>query len=204
MPGKVEARALAHRAAPAVAADEIGRVQRDLAGGAARPRHDAVSVIPEIDQLAAAPDLDLECAGTFAQHLLQGLLVHAAQPPVRLVLPCLVDQEDAGEVTAEFLERQFGPGVRALHERRHTLRHRALDRIHCIRKTAALQCFACEGADRAGLDGLVGLGQPLDDDHVGAAQGQLDRQQQSGRPGADHHHIRSFTRHAVTIFLYWV
>ncbi len=99
--GKIESGPLANLAATTVASHEIGATNARRAVRTTDIDPDALAVLAEADDLVAALQIDVELTSAVNEHALQRLLPHAAQPPLRLALAGLVDQEQPGKMAAD-------------------------------------------------------------------------------------------------------
>src|ERR1700733_5971124 len=96
---EIEAGDLADRATPAVATDQIGAADAAFACGR-RPSHiDAVRMLYQTLHVTFAAHLDPKRAGAIGQHGFNGLLIHRAATPIRLLLRVGSDQDQACEMT---------------------------------------------------------------------------------------------------------
>jgi len=159
--GEADPEQLAHRAAAAVAADQVARAQLGAVGQLdGRP----VLVLAQPDQLAAAPDLDAELGGVLGQQPLDGGLRDAEDVRMCGVQPVRRRLGDAGEETTERVllaereeplqqpalvhhlnaarvqaERADNPGrlrVLVQHERAHAVQPQLTGQHHAVRSAA--------------------------------------------------------------------
>ena len=164
--GEADAEQLAHRAAAAVAADEVARAQLRAVG---QLGGHPVVVLAQPDQLAAAPDLDADLGGVLGQQAVGDGLRDAEDVRVRGVQPLRRRLADAGEEAAERV---------LLAEREEPLQQAAL--VHDL-DAARVQA---ERADDPGRLRVL-----LQHEHVHAVQPQLAGQHQAGRSAAGHDHV---------------
>jgi hypothetical protein len=172
--GEADPEQLAHRAAAAVAADEVARAQPRAVGQLGG--HPLV-VLAQPHQFAAAPDLDAEFGGVLGQQALDGGLRDAEDVRMCGVQPVRRRLADAGEETAERV---------LLAEREEPLQQTAL--VHHL-DAAHVQ------AQRTGKPGRLRL--LLQHDHLHAVQPQLAGQHQAGRPAAGNDHVNHETPIAI-------
>jgi hypothetical protein len=164
--GEADAEQLAHRAAAAVAADEVARAQLRAVGQL--DGHPMV-VLAQPDQFAAASNLDAEFDGVLDQQALDGGLWDTEDVGMCGVQPVRPRLVDAGEETTD----------RALPaEREEPLQETAL--VHHL-DAARVQA---ERADDPGRLRLL-----LQHEHVHAVQPQLAGQHQAGRSAAGNDHV---------------
>ena len=164
--GEADAEQLAHRAAAAVAADEVARAQPRAVG---QLDGHPVVVLAQPDQLAAAPDLGAELGGVLGQQAVGDGLRDAEDVGVRGVQPVRRRLGDAGEEAADRV---------LLAEREEPLQQTAL--VHHL-DAARVQ------AERA--DDLGRLRVLLQHEHVHAVQPQLAGQHHAGRSAAGDDHV---------------
>jgi len=185
---KLEAGQLAHAATPAVTTDDILRQRSTFTLRGRERQCDVSRALLEADQLRLSPDSDATAQSQLCQVLLQLHLLDAAKAPLRLTLPRLVDQEQARKVAADLLDplsngtgcaRGFGELLEAGH-------HRCLRRVQRWAEPAPDQGLRRERVHRPGLDGGVGLLQPLHHQHPAAIKPELRGQKQAGRAGPCH------------------
>ena len=168
--GEADAEQLAHRAAAAVAADEVARAQLRAVGQFGG--HPGL-VLVQPHQLAAAPDLGTELGGVLGQQPVGDRLRDAEDVRVRGVQPVRRRLADGGEETADRV---------LLAECEEPLQQTAL--VHHL-DAARVQA---ERADNPGRLRLL-----LQHERVHAVQPQLAGQHQAGRPAAGHDHVNHET-----------
>ena len=164
--GEADAEQLAHRAAAAVAADEVARAQPRAVG---QLGGHPVVVLAQPDQFAAAPDLGAELGGVLGQQALGDGLRDAEDVGMRGVQPVRRRLGDAGEEAADRV---------LLAEREEPLQQTAL--VHHL-DAARVQA---EPADDPGRLRLL-----LQHEHVHAVQPQLAGQHHAGRSAAGNDHV---------------
>lgn len=170
--GEGDAELLAHRGAPAVAADDVSCVQ---VGAVGQLCGHPVGVLAERDQLGSALDLRAELDGSLGQQAVRLGLGDAEDVGVRGVQVRGHGVVDAGEVAAERIRLAVGEEP----AQEPALVHQ-LDAAH----------VQTEGPDVAGRFGFL-----VHHDHAGAVQPQLAGQHETRRTSTDHedvdHELRS-------------
>ena len=168
--GEADAEQLAHRAAAAVAADEVARAQLRAVG---QLGGHPVLVLAQPDQFAAAPDLGAELGGVLGQQALGDGLRDAEDVRMCGVQPVRRRLDDAGEETTDRV---------LLAEREEPLQQTAL--VHHL-DAARVQA---ERADNPGRLRVL-----LQHERVHAVQPQLAGQHQAGRSAAGNDHVNHET-----------
>src|SRR5580693_8606121 len=107
---EVEAGHFADRAAPAVAANEVGTTDTLVTGRRRPPDIDAVYVLDEVRDVTLAAYFDPKGVRALDQHGFDSLLIHRVGAPFRLLLRVLANERQSGEMTNE-------PGPSATHVR---------------------------------------------------------------------------------------
>jgi len=175
--GEADPEQLAHRAAAAVAADEVARAQLRAVG---QLDGHPVVVLAQPDQFAAAPDLGAELDGVLGQQTLGGGLRDAEDVRMCGVQPVRRRLVDAGE--GKTTDRVL------LAVREEPLQQTAL--VHHL-DAAHVQ------AQRTGMPGRRRL--LLQHDHVHAVQPQLAGQHHAGRSAAGNDHVNHETSRSARL-----